>query len=212
MNSFITFAGTPAANVFAGTSFTTQAQAATTLPSPMHVFPRTAALAPIQTPRPTVIAYFFSGACAALRSADLVPAREEGHIRRNIAVVANRDRSVSVNGQAVSDPAIRANVKRPCVVDWPNDPGIFSDLIADGAEKPSFRGKETRSFQDMINDVNHDSFLAVLSFMACTNPPAEALPDCTGHPQTAARHPPRSGASVIAARAASRQSLHSIAL
>ena len=49
-------------------------------------------------------------------------------------------------------------------MNWPNDPGVFSDLITDGAEKPSFRRKEARPFQDMIDDVNHDSFFGSSQF------------------------------------------------
>lgn len=73
--------------------------------------------------------------------AHLVSTCQEGNIRSNIAVISNRYCPVPMDNEVASDPTICANAKRPCIINWPNNFGIFSDLIADGTEKIPFSEK-----------------------------------------------------------------------
>ena len=89
--------------------------------------------------------------------ADLMPTCQERNIRGNITVISDRHRSVSMNGKVASDPAICADAERSCVIKRPDNLGIFSDLIADGAKEIPLRSEETCPAQNMIDQVNHDS-------------------------------------------------------
>ena len=90
--------------------------------------------------------------------AHMVSSRQEGNIRSDIAVISNRYYPISMNSEIASDPTICANAKRSCIINWPDNFGIFSDFIADGTEKiPLFR-EEPGSRQSMIDKVYHNSF------------------------------------------------------
>ena len=90
--------------------------------------------------------------------AHLVSTCQESDIRSNIAVISNRYYPISMNSEIASDPTICANAKRPCIVNRPDDFGIFSDLIANGTKKIPLCGEETCSGQNMIDHVNYNSF------------------------------------------------------
>ena len=90
--------------------------------------------------------------------AHLVSTCQEGDIRSNIAVISNRYCPIPVDSEVASDPTIRTNAERPCIMDWPDNFGIFSDLIADGTKEIPLCGKETCSGQNMIDHVNYNSF------------------------------------------------------
>ena len=64
-----------------------------------------------------------------------------------------------MDGEVASDPTICANVECPCIINWPDNFGVFSNLIADGTEKIPFFREEPGSSQSMIDKVNHNSFL-----------------------------------------------------
>ena len=89
--------------------------------------------------------------------AHLVSTCQEGDIRSNIAVISNRYYPISMNSEIASDPTICANAKRPCIMDRPDNFGIFSDLIADGTKKIPLGREEPGSRQSMIDKVNHNS-------------------------------------------------------
>ena len=89
--------------------------------------------------------------------AHLVSTCQEGDIRSNIAVISNRYRPISMDSEIASNPTIRTNAERPCIMNRPDDFGIFSDLIADGAKKIPLCREETCSGQDMIDHVNYNS-------------------------------------------------------
>lgn len=73
--------------------------------------------------------------------AHLMSPCQEGNIRSNIAVISNRYCPVPMDSEVASDPTICANAERPCIINWPNNFGIFSDFIADGTEKIPFSEK-----------------------------------------------------------------------
>lgn len=127
-----------------------------TLPSPMPVLFKTVACAPIQTPLPTEMRYVSPLARAPGVTPDPVSACQKGDVRGNVTVVADRDRPVSGDCQVASDPAIRADAERSGVMNGPDDLGIVADLIADGAQKAPFGGKETRPRQSMVDHVEHN--------------------------------------------------------
>ena len=89
--------------------------------------------------------------------AHLVSTCQEGDVRSNIAVISNRHRPISMDSEIVSDPTIRTNAERPCIMDRPDNFGIFSDLIADGTKKIPLGREEPGSRQSMIDKVNHNS-------------------------------------------------------
>ena len=89
--------------------------------------------------------------------AHLMSTCQEGNIRSDIAVISNRYYPISMNSEIASDPTICANAKRSCIMNRPDNFGIFSDFIADGTEKiPLFR-EEPGPSQSMIDKVNHNS-------------------------------------------------------
>lgn len=90
--------------------------------------------------------------------AHLVSTCQEGDIRSNIAVISNRHCPISMDSEIASNPTIRTNAERPCIMNRPDNFGIFSDLIADGTKKAPLCGEKTCSGQDMIDKVNHNSF------------------------------------------------------
>lgn len=106
--------------------------------------------------------------------AHLVSTCQEGNIRSNIAVISNRYCPVPMDSEVASYPTIRTNAERPCIMNRPDNFGIFSDLIADGAQKPPLGREEPRPIQNMIDDEMMIRFLIVRSFMPCTSPPAGA--------------------------------------
>lgn len=73
--------------------------------------------------------------------AHLMSPCQEGNIRSNIAVISNRYCPISMDGEVASDPTICANVECPCIINWPDNFGVFSNLIADGTEKIPFSEK-----------------------------------------------------------------------
>ena len=73
----------------------------------------------------------FAFACPSVVVAHLVSTCQESDIRSNIAVISNRYYPISMNSEIASDPTICANAKRPCIVNRPDDFGIFSDLISE---------------------------------------------------------------------------------
>ena len=89
--------------------------------------------------------------------AHLMSTCQEGNIRSNIAVISNRYCPVPTDSEIASDPTIRTNAERPCIMNRPDNFGIFSDLIADGTKKISLGREEPGSRQSMIDKVNHNS-------------------------------------------------------
>ena len=100
----------------------------------------------------------FAFACPSVVVAHLVSTCQEGDIRSNIAVISNRHCPISMDSEIASNPTIRTNAERPCIMNRPDNFGIFSDLIADGTKKAPLCGEKTCSGQDMIDKVNHNSF------------------------------------------------------
>ena len=87
----------------------------------------------------------------------MVSSRQEGNIRSDIAVISNRYYPISMNSEIASYPTICTNAERTCIMNRPDNFGIFSNLIADGTEKiPLFR-EEPGPSQSMIDKVNHNS-------------------------------------------------------
>lgn len=63
-----------------------------------------------------------------------------------------------MDSEVASYPTICTNAERPCIMNRPDNFGIFSNLIADGTEKiPLFR-EEPGSSQSMIDKVDYNSF------------------------------------------------------
>ena len=89
--------------------------------------------------------------------AHLVSTCQEGDIRSNITVISDRYCSISMDSEVASDPTIRTNAERPCIMNRPDNFGIFSDLIADGTKKISLCREEMCSGKNMIDHVNHNS-------------------------------------------------------
>ena len=89
---------------------------------------------------------------------DPVAACQKGNIRSDITAISNRDRSISMNGKAASDPAIAANTECACIKERPDDLRILSDLIADGTQEPSLSRKKARPAQDVVDRVEDDPF------------------------------------------------------
>jgi hypothetical protein len=77
----------------------------------------------------------------------LVSTCQESNIRSNIAVISDRYCPVSMNGEVASDPTICTNAERPCIMNRPDNFGIFPDLIADGTKKIPLCRKEPGSGQ-----------------------------------------------------------------
>lgn len=89
--------------------------------------------------------------------AHLMSTCQEGNIRSNIAVISNRYCPVPMDSEVASYPTICTNAERTCIMNRPDNFGIFSNLIADGTEKiPLFR-EEPGPSQSMIDKVNHNS-------------------------------------------------------
>lgn len=94
--------------------------------------------------------------------AHLMSTCQEDDIRSNIAVISNRYRPISMDSEIASNPTIRTNAERPCIMNRPDNFGIFSNLIADGTKKIPLCREEPGSCQSMINKVYHNSFFDCL--------------------------------------------------
>ena len=90
--------------------------------------------------------------------AHLMSTCQEDDIRSDIAVISDRYCSISMDSEIASDPTIRTNAEHPCIMNRPDNFGVFSDLIADGTKKIPLSREEPGSRQSMIDKVNNNSF------------------------------------------------------
>lgn len=96
---------------------------------------------------------------APVMTADPVAAREEGNIRRNIAVIADHDHAIAMNRQVPADPAIRADNEPPGIKNRADDLRVAADRITDTLQEPPFDAKIFCTGKNMVHEIHRASAL-----------------------------------------------------